>query len=240
MPELRRLGIAAENPGQLAAFYQEVFDLEKIDEQDGAVFLSDGAFNLALTPVREGVEPGLHYLGFEAARGEIIKEKVANTEHAARIKSWPVQDPDIEYEIRDPDGNVIGLNKRAFDTSYSQGPAPIRHIALFTPNPQRLRDFYCEVFGMKEVERSDRSSIFVSDGYISLALLFQRAEEPLGLNHFGFHVKSNDDMRRRAEKAGVREGAKRPDRIPFAEYRVHDPEGNGFDISEKGWRVEPT
>jgi len=44
-------------------------------------------------------------------------------------------------------------------------------------------------------------------------------------------------MRRRAEKAGVHEGAKRPDRIPFAEYRVHDPEGNGFDISEKGWQV---
>jgi len=39
--------------------------------------------------------------------------------------------------------------------------------------------------------------------------------------------------------AGVREGAKRPDGIPFAEYRILDPEGNGFDISEKGWRVEP-
>ena len=74
------------------------------------MFLSDGAFNLALTPVREGVEPGLRYLGFEAARGEIIKEKVANTEHAKRIKSWQVEDPDIEYEIRDPDGNLIGLN----------------------------------------------------------------------------------------------------------------------------------
>jgi len=66
----------------------------------------------------------LRYLGFEAARGEIIKEKVANTEHAKRIKAWPVEDRDIEYEMRDPDGNVIGLNKRAFDTSYSQGPAP--------------------------------------------------------------------------------------------------------------------
>jgi len=27
MAELRRLGIAAENPGRLAAFYQEVFDI---------------------------------------------------------------------------------------------------------------------------------------------------------------------------------------------------------------------
>lgn len=237
MPELRRLGIAAEDPARLAAFYQELFDLERIDEQGGAVYLSDGAFNLALIPAGKEEEPGLRYIGFEAARGEIIKEKVAGTEHAARIKDWPVEDPDIEYELRDPDGNLIALNRRAFDTSYVQGPAPIRHVALFTPNPQRLRDFYCDVLGMKEVERSERASIFVSDGYLNLALLYQRADEPLGLNHFGFQVKSNEELRRRAQKAGVREGAKRPDRIPFAEYRVHDPEGNGFDISEKGWRV---
>jgi len=43
-------------------------------------------------------------------------------------------------------------------------------------------------------------------------------------------------MRAWAERAGVLRGAQRPDRIPFAEYRVHDPEGNGVDISEKGWK----
>jgi hypothetical protein len=50
---------------------------------------------------------------------------------------------------------------------------------------------------MKEVERTDRSSIFVSDGYLNLALLYQREEEPIGLNHFGFHVK-----RRNANEGG--------------------------------------
>jgi catechol 2,3-dioxygenase-like lactoylglutathione lyase family enzyme len=114
---------------------------------------------------------------------------------------------------------------------------PIRHIALYTPNPERMAEFYRAVFDMKEIERTDRSSIFVSDGYFNLALLYQRKEEPIGLNHFGFHVKSNEDMQARAEKAGVRRGAARPERIPFAEYRVHDPEGNGIDISQKGWHV---
>src|SRR5262245_53030356 len=108
-------------------------------------------------------------------------------------------------------------------------------ISLFT-RPTR-GDFYCQVLDMKEVERTDRSSIFVSDGYLNLALLYQRKEEPIGLNHFGFHVKSNEEMQTRAEQAGVGRGAARPERIPFAEYRVHDPEGNGIDISQKGWRV---
>ena len=144
----------------------------------------------------------------------------------------------IDHELRDPGRqSASAFARRAFDVAYQQRPVPIRHIALYTPNPQRMRDFYCKVLDMKEVERTDRSSIFVSDGYFNLALLYQRKEEPIGLNHFGFHVKSKEEMQARAEKAGVRRGAARPDRIPFAEYRVHDPEGNGIDISQKGWHV---
>ena len=50
MPNLRQLVIAAEDPERLAKFYQEVFDLEKIDDNQGALFLSDGIFNLGLLP----------------------------------------------------------------------------------------------------------------------------------------------------------------------------------------------
>ncbi len=89
---------------------------------------------------------------------------------------------------------------------------------------------------MKAVDRTDRSSIFVSDGTINLALLYQRSEEKIGLNHFGFHVGSNDEIRERAERSGALGDGKRPQRIPFAEYRLRDPEGNGIDISEKGWK----
>ncbi len=49
--------------------------------------------------------------------------------------------------------------------------------------------------------------------------------------------RSNEEMQAREEKAGVRRGTARPARIPFAEYRTHDPEGNGIDISQKGWKV---
>ena len=237
MPHLRQLVIAAKEPSRLAGFYQEVFELEKIDEANGAVFLSDGVFSLAIAPEPDDKKQGLRYLCFDTARVESIRTKLANL-------SFPEANPTeidsivgIEHEMRDPDGNRVGVCKRAFDVAYGARPVPIRHVALYTPNPQRLADFYCKVLDMKEVERTDRSSIFVSDGYFNLALLYQRKEEPIGLNHFGFHVTSNEEMQARAEKAGVRRGAARPSRIPFAEYRVHDPEGNGIDISQKGWRV---
>jgi catechol 2,3-dioxygenase-like lactoylglutathione lyase family enzyme len=237
MPHLRQLVIAAEDPNRLAAFYQEVFELEKIDELKGAFFLSDGVFNLALVPEPEPQKQGLRYLGFDTARADSIRKKLSHV-NAAESNLVEVDScTGIDHELRDPDGNTIGICSRAFDVAYQKGPVPIRHIACYTPNPQTMADFYCKVLDMKEIEKTDRSSIFVSDGYFNLALLYQRKEEPIGLNHFGFHVKSNEEMQARAAQAGVRPGAKRPDRIPFAEYRVHDPEGNGIDISQKGWRV---
>lgn len=237
MPQLRQLVIAAEDPSRLAAFYQDVFELDKIDETKGAVFLSDGVFNLALVPETDREKQGFKHLSFETVRVESLGKKLAHVD-MQESAVVPVESvTGVEFEVADPDGNTVGICRRAFDVAYEKRPVPIRHIALYTPNPQRMADFYCKVLDMKEIDRTDRSSIFVSDGYFNLALLYQRKEEPMGLNHFGFHVKSNEDMQTRAEKAGVRRGSARPARIPFAEYRVHDPEGNGIDISQKGWHV---
>jgi catechol 2,3-dioxygenase-like lactoylglutathione lyase family enzyme len=237
MSQLRQLVIAAAEPSRLAGFYQQVFDLDKIDEDQGTVFLSDGIFNLALVPEAEPARRGLRHLSFDTTRAESVRIKLTSLNCAESNLEEVNSSAGVDHELRDPDGNLIGISRRAFDVAYEQRPVPIRHIALYTPNPERLRDFYCGIFGMKEVDRTDRASIFVSDGHVNLALLYQRTEEPVGFNHFGFHVKSNEEMQSRAEKAGVRRGAKRPERIPFAEYRVHDPEGNGIDISQKGWRV---
>lgn len=237
MAQLRQLLIAAQDPRRLASFYCQVFELEKIDERQEIVFLSDGVFNLALLFESDPAKRGIRHLGFDTTRAESLRIKLDRLEMADGGLHEVNSVTDIDHELGDPDGNLVGISRRAFDTSYTRGPAPIRHIALYSANPQRLRDFYCTVFDMKEVARTDRSSIFVSDGAVNLALLFQRKEEPLGLNHFGFHVKSNEEMQSRVESAGMRRGAKHPHRIPFAEFRVQDPEGNGIDISQKGWRV---
>lgn len=237
MPQLRQLVIGAEDPRRLGDFYREVFELELIEEHDAGLSLSDGIFHLAVIRQPEPSRQGLRLMGFETVRVESLAKKLEQVGIPPASVNPVQSSTGVEFELKDPDSNLVGICRRAFDVAYEERPVPIRHVALFTPHPQRLAEFYCRVFDMKEVDRTDRSSIFVSDGYINLALLYQRKEEPIGLNHFGFHVKSNEEMQERAEKAGVRRGAARPERIPFAEYRVHDPEGNGIDISQKGWRV---
>ncbi len=207
MPQLRRLAIAAEDPGKLAGFYQKVFDLEAIGEEKGALFLSDGTFNLALMPIVKGEARGLSYVGFDTARIESVRKKLGSVDSGDAPLVECAPKAGIECETRDPDGNGIGLCKRAFDVAYHQTPVPIRHIALYTPDPQRLANYYCRVLDMKEVDRTDRASIFVSDGYFNLALLYQRKEENMGLNHFGFHVKSNEEMREHGALIAIPAGA---------------------------------
>ena len=113
MPDLRQLTINAENPNLLARFYQDVFDLEKIGEEGSAVFLSDGIFNLAIVPSQDAMSRGLTRMGFEAARVESIRKRLAQTLNGDRSLTECNGNPGIKYEMRDPDGNVIDLCKRA-------------------------------------------------------------------------------------------------------------------------------
>jgi catechol 2,3-dioxygenase-like lactoylglutathione lyase family enzyme len=227
MSQLRCLTIKAKEPGRVADFYRAVFELKTVSEDPELVRLSDGVFTLAfLKKSKEGSE-GLHASGFQVEELQSVHEKSEKGGQAS---------PQSEAQVADSDHNLIDLTTKNFGVAPEKTRYPIRHIALYTADPKRLSNFYNAAFGMKEVAQTDRSSIFVSDGYFNLALLYQRVrEEKNGFNHFGFHVNDLEEIRDRAEKAGTRRGAARPSRIPFAEVRIHDPEGNGVDISVKGW-----
>ena len=229
MAKLSELIIVARDPSRLANFYRQVFELSVLAEHDREIVLSDGGVSLVFRNSADGQTPGLHAACFQGEDlTELRKQLASKTEDRSASRG----------QLTDPDGNFIEIDEKVFKTAATTSPFPIRHLALYTPNPRRLADFYGKMFNVRQVATSDRSSIFVSDGYFNLALLFERpGEEKPGLNHFGLHVKDIEEMRDRADKAGVPRGDKRPDRIPFAEYRLHDPEGNGIDISVKGWKV---
>lgn len=117
--------------------------------------------------------------------------------------------------------------------------ARIRHIALLTQDPPKLAQFYQASFGMKEVARSGekRDAIYLSDGYINLAILPARGR-PEGIFHFGFEVANAQEAMQVALEAGATKGT---DKLPkdgrFAEGFVRDPVGTRVDLSEHGWKV---
>ena len=81
--------------------------------------------------------------------------------------------------------------------------AKIKHIAMICMDPNKLADFYCDVFDMK-VQLRRNGSVFLTDGYLNVALLAQTAEgKPNGLNHFGFHIENADVVAERMKKWNV-------------------------------------
>ena len=115
--------------------------------------------------------------------------------------------------------------------------AKIRHLALVTIDAERLAKFYQEVFDMK-ITYSQNGAYFLTDGYITLALLPNKAEgKPNGLNHFGFQIDDQEEIAERLANFGIVQPAKRPADRPYAETRSTDPDGNNFDLSVHGFQA---
>ena len=113
--------------------------------------------------------------------------------------------------------------------------AKIRHLAIKTKNPERLATFYEDVFGLKRIRSEPGGAVYMSDGYLTLALLRNRGEAtPSGINHFGFHVDDIAGIDARLQKFDE-PLVQRPGNRPYAEYRAMDPDGNLFDVSAHGY-----
>jgi catechol 2,3-dioxygenase-like lactoylglutathione lyase family enzyme len=108
---------------------------------------------------------------------------------------------------------------------------------------KKIAAFYMSAFGMHEIMRRDKPNpaIYLSDGYINLAILPNDSPEsnnaPSGLHHFGFEVENADAASASALTMGASQGRTAVATGRFAEGYVRDPEGQRVDISAGGWEV---
>jgi len=69
-------------------------------------------------------------------------------------------------------------------------------MAIFSDDPEELAKFYVEVFKMELKGRSSGGdgSVWLSDGYMDIALLRRRSEHvPHGLHHFGITLNQDEE-----------------------------------------------
>ena len=131
--------------------------------------------------------------------------------------------------------------------------AKIRHIALTTENPAKAAAFYEKAFGMEIIRKSDNGAVFLSDGYINLAILNWKTEQDAdvgpngpnynGIHHIGFQVDDLDEAIKDLEGAdgkqlSTREGLDRamaPAGPRNVEMKWGGPDDVVIDISQTGW-----
>jgi len=132
--------------------------------------------------------------------------------------------------------------------------ARIKHIALTTRDPDKVAAFYKDALGLKEIRRSPKGAVFLTDGYINLAILNWKTEKDEdvgangpnynGIHHFGFEVDDLDEACQKLQAARATP-LTRKDGIDVAmvpgrrnvEMKWAGPDEVVFDISHTGWDV---
>jgi catechol 2,3-dioxygenase-like lactoylglutathione lyase family enzyme len=252
---IRYLAFLSETPAELAEFYERHLDLKELGRSNhGDVSASDGFFNITFLKRRADLhEPhmqcGLHHIGIEV-------DNLAETleRYRALRPNMPIVDEPGglhfgDARIFDPEGSPISLSERPFGVTAESKRLPrLRHIAYNALWPEGILNFYILMFGYRELGASrerrqqGRANRFAGDGSTNLAIHpfyspSEGHEARYGVNHFGFVVA--DMVRKVDEFAREIPVTKRPASRPYAEYRVHDREGNMFDLSQsKGWEVD--
>ena len=132
--------------------------------------------------------------------------------------------------------------------------AKIRHIGLTTENPAAVAEFYKEAFDMQEIRRSEAGAVFLTDGYINLAILNWKTEKDAdvgpngpnynGIHHIGFQVEDLDNASEKLEQIDGQRLNQRHDDATLAQTtaapRNFDvnwagPDGVVIDVSKSGW-----
>ena len=257
MPRIRYLAMLCADPAGLAGFYRDCFGLEEMGRTDaGDLTLTDGGFNITLFKQRPQLheprmERGLHHLGIavESLEETLARYRAFDPRGVIIPESGDLQHGEVR--IHDPECHPVSLSQRHFGLDGASGAIPrIAHIALNALDTERVRDFYAQVFGFRELFEAHRESMkrpgyrnkHVGDGHTNVAIQTFYSDEVghearFGIAHFGFLVDSSAAMAEVVTRAGATVKA-RPAHRTQSEIRMRDPEGNGCDLSQRGWEVD--
>jgi catechol 2,3-dioxygenase-like lactoylglutathione lyase family enzyme len=258
MARIRYLAVLAADPAPLAGFYKAHFGLDELGRTpEDDVTLTDGGFNLTLFRNRNALhephtEQGIHHLGVAVDNVDAVVAR-----YRARYPRGTViaESGDLQHgqvRIFDPECHPVTLSQTNFGLRDSPPRVPrIAHLALNALDTEAILDFYTHVFGFREVFEAHKHrhgepgyrNKHVGDGYTNVAIqaFYSDGEEGhearFGIAHFGFLVPSSKAKADEVVTGGATVKA-RPARRTQSEIRMRDPEGNGCDLSQRGWEVD--
>jgi catechol 2,3-dioxygenase-like lactoylglutathione lyase family enzyme len=125
--------------------------------------------------------------------------------------------------------------------------ARVKHIAIRTNDIDRTAAFYKEAFGLEQVG-AGKSGIYLTDGYLNIAVLSMRAAMEgetmkLGVDHVGFEVDDVDATVAKIRALGgkaldqrneAQHGAPSQPQSYF-EVKCVAPDDQVIDVSNAGW-----
>lgn len=197
---LRGIALSAPEALQAVEFYAEAWGLEKVAEQNGAVFLRGTGPEHHVLSLENGPTRGIVYLHFavqdEAALHALhAKLKHQNVTILREIGPFAEPGGGIGFEIVDPDARrlriscSVDLYPDAPDAA--DRPRKITHVVLNTPQLEKSLKFYEDALGFRVSDWSENQMVFIRCNADHHSISFNRAPHA-SLNHIAFEMPSVD------------------------------------------------
>jgi catechol 2,3-dioxygenase-like lactoylglutathione lyase family enzyme len=255
MATIRYLAILSHDPDSLAGFYKTYMAMRELGRSsEGDVTVSDGGFNVTIFKQRPELhelnkEPGFHHLGIAVDSLDEIEERYRKFYPRGTVVRESGDLQHGEMRIYDPECHPVTVSARNFHLGANAAGVPrIAHIAMGALDPSAVYDFYANVFGFPEMlvahadaaKRPGYRNRHVGDGFTNVAIQAfyndrEGHEARHGIAHIGYVVE--DAMALADSAAGVATLTRRPSSRVQSEVRMRDPQGNGYDLSRRGWEV---
>jgi len=261
--KIRHLALYTENQEGMASFYKTVFGMKRITQsfnQPNHGHISDGVIGLAVLKRRPSFASALDHFGFEVDDVGVVLERLKEKYPKVLVTKALEQVAFAVFRSHDPAG-------MQFDISWKQHPKvqegykddgwqqtrQINHIAMRASEPERVAEFYHEVFDLKEGKNFDEDTLCVTDGTVDL--LIRRTSDHCyksmrqGIDHIGYAVESIEEVKKDLDEFARANPGSAPkelaggvfghitqediDGCKIGEYAIADPDGLVLDLSTR-------
>jgi catechol 2,3-dioxygenase-like lactoylglutathione lyase family enzyme len=207
--KINHIAIMSEQFAATARFYQAIFGLRapSNDRIVNAITVGDGYVGININPRKPGRPARLDHFGIEVDDAAETMARLKDRHPEVAVLKRPSNRPFAGLTTHDPDGNVFDLSQRKMENRAEiyldsekgwEQPRTVSHFAIRTLNPEKMAEFYAEMFGFALANRKPGDERWVlGDGRVNLVLVPWRITDydgtgivSAGPDHIGFKVES--------------------------------------------------
>jgi predicted enzyme related to lactoylglutathione lyase len=119
MAKLRHIAVVVKDLEKAAAFYQKVFDLQRVGEEHlemgSGIYLSDGVINLALLKYKNEAPSGAHHFGFHVEDLDAARKRIEDAGGKFFFTLGESKEQaNFEMKFKDPDGVIFDISEKGW------------------------------------------------------------------------------------------------------------------------------
>ena len=201
--QVRHVGLFSPSLQEHARFYSDVWGLERVIEDDDAVFFRGTSPEYFLLSLHQGRAKGLHHIAYAMPDDAAVRRAAVELKNTGvRLIEEPhsLNEPGGGYGLRfvDLDGRCIELSSGVSghpDEPHPKNVSPrsVCHIVLNTPDIDRITKFYTSVLGFRISDWSGQQMVFLRTDSKHHNISFNVAPHA-SVNHVAYLVSGIDQI----------------------------------------------